>query len=225
MVIFKLHINKDMQSNLNITMKEYNIQKWLNSKVCDDSIETSYEDNNYVLNPHSDITEHMRDFYKYYSGEDDQDVTNSENIYINSINTIKEIDKDELNNEPELLFLNYYVERYTTNENKLVDYKIKRDNKWMYDNNQKQTVDKALEEKVRNVDINEIDILIFPNSNRYHANYLFKQLVDCSDEYNMNYYLGDVQEEKIKFIDVDFKNKFYEWCYENTTKKRIYNHN
>ncbi len=69
----------------------------------------------------------------------------------------------------------------------------------------------------------EKQILIPPNTNRYHTNYLFKMLVDCSDffELTTNIYNPKTREiELIPLIDTDFKDIFYEFCYNNTYKDR-----
>lgn len=60
--------------------------------------------------------------------------------------------------------------------------------------------------------------LIPPNSNRYHTNYLFKQLVDFSDDYNYSITDSTGNEVLVPFIDVNFKNAFYKFCQENTYK-------
>ena len=68
---------------------------------------------------------------------------------------------------------------------------------------------------------NNLDILIPPNTNRYHTNYLFKKLVDYSIDNNCIYShidqkTGDIY--PLDLINVNFKDAFYEFCYENTYK-------
>nr|QBK88858.1 MAG: hypothetical protein LCMiAC01_05400 [Mimivirus LCMiAC01] len=63
-------------------------------------------------------------------------------------------------------------------------------------------------------------IFIPPNSNRYHANYLFKKMIDFSErDYNYNKDGDGTMYNKIEYILVDknMKNAFYEFCYEHTT--------
>lgn len=53
------------------------------------------------------------------------------------------------------------------------------------------------------------EMLLKPNTNRFHANYLFKRLVDYCLENNLNYPTGPM-------FNVGLKNDFYKFCYENT---------
>lgn len=61
-------------------------------------------------------------------------------------------------------------------------------------------------------------VLIPPHSNRWHANHLFKQLVDyCAS----NKLLFETEEGDVEhLIDVNFKDAFYEFCYDNTSKHK-----
>ena len=68
-------------------------------------------------------------------------------------------------------------------------------------------------------DDHKLSVLIPPNSNRHHTNYLFKQLVDCSDYNNMNYVISDSKNtQDIPYIDVNIKDAFYKFCQDNTLK-------
>jgi hypothetical protein len=62
----------------------------------------------------------------------------------------------------------------------------------------------------------EIDVFIPPNTNRFHANHLFKQLVDKNLEYNMYYDLGN--DKPYPMFDVTMKDAFYRFCMNNTYK-------
>jgi hypothetical protein len=70
-------------------------------------------------------------------------------------------------------------------------------------------------------DYTDHNILIAPNTNRYHVNYLFKQLIDhCS----LNSMFVEEEDNRGKIhvlalFDKNFKDKFYEFCYNNTTNK------
>lgn len=71
--------------------------------------------------------------------------------------------------------------------------------------------------------IDSIDIYIPQHSNRYHTNYLFKQLINYSDKNELFYELPNTLDETkldlLKLIDTDMKDKFYEFCYKFTTHK------
>jgi hypothetical protein len=60
-----------------------------------------------------------------------------------------------------------------------------------------------------------IDHTLIPiNTNRYHANYLFRQLIDYAIENNMKY---TFQEKCIGFlVDKSMKDNFYKFCYNNS---------
>ncbi|AYV78819.1 MAG: hypothetical protein Edafosvirus36_9 [Edafosvirus sp.] len=66
-----------------------------------------------------------------------------------------------------------------------------------------------------------VDVLIPPGTNRFHTNYLFKKIVDCSND-RMSYYIPKIIDGKIveenneKLITSDFKEEFYKFCFENT---------
>ncbi len=73
-----------------------------------------------------------------------------------------------------------------------------------------------------------ISVYIPQHSNRYHTNYLFKQLVDYTTEHKLVYELPglDNKTQVLKLVDTDFKDLFYEFCYKHTTgntsnKKKI----
>lgn len=65
---------------------------------------------------------------------------------------------------------------------------------------------------------NEKNILIPPNTYRYHANYIFKKMIEtCEEE---GYIYEDIGPEGyMQLIDVNFKKDFYEFCYNNTCKR------
>lgn len=60
---------------------------------------------------------------------------------------------------------------------------------------------------------NGANINIPPNTNRYHANYLFQQLVE--NEGNGSYNLGN---EMVSLVTYDMKGAFYKFCEKYTTK-------
>ncbi len=66
-------------------------------------------------------------------------------------------------------------------------------------------------------------IFLYPNTNRYHANYLFRQLVDVSYDNNFNYTVynkngKNIEHNYFNLIDVTFKETFYQFCHDNTLK-------
>ena len=68
-------------------------------------------------------------------------------------------------------------------------------------------------------DNREIDILIPPNTNRYHANYLFKRMVDFTYNNDMLYEIGNPSTQSydtVPLITPSFKHAFYAFCYNNS---------
>lgn len=64
-------------------------------------------------------------------------------------------------------------------------------------------------------------ILLNPNTNRYHANYLFRQLIDNSydNEYDYNIYnMSTKSTDLMNLIDKSLKESFYKFCYDNSSK-------
>ncbi len=63
-------------------------------------------------------------------------------------------------------------------------------------------------------------IYIDPATNRYHANMLFRMMIDYAYENNFDYALHDPETRKpyLKFnlMDKELKQSFYNFCYENT---------
>ena len=83
-------------------------------------------------------------------------------------------------------------------------------------------INRAMESYRDGKNSQEINVLIPPNTNRYHTNYLFKKMIDYCD--NNDFYFGYVDESmekfiQIKLVDTDFKDAFYEFCYDHTDKK------
>ncbi len=68
-------------------------------------------------------------------------------------------------------------------------------------------------------------ILLYPNTNRYHANYLFRKLIDFAQDNDFNYYIYDKKTKEYKacdLMDKSLKDVFYKFCYDNTYRT-IYN--
>lgn len=68
-------------------------------------------------------------------------------------------------------------------------------------------------------------ILLPPNSNQSHTNYLFKRLLDESENFEYNVPLisktGKIINRSFPMIDKSFKNKFYKFCYDNSSHNRV----
>ena len=64
----------------------------------------------------------------------------------------------------------------------------------------------------------EHKFLIPPNTNRYHTNFLFKHLIDVSDNSGYNYETVDLNDKVVRlpFIDKELKQSFYKFCKDNT---------
>lgn len=64
-------------------------------------------------------------------------------------------------------------------------------------------------------------IFLYPNTNRYHANYLFRKMIDVSYDGEFNYLLHNEDSHAtslFNLMDVEFKEPFYKFCYKNTSK-------
>lgn len=63
-------------------------------------------------------------------------------------------------------------------------------------------------------------IYIDPTTNRYHANLLFRMMIDYAYENNFDYKLHDPETKspylKFNLMDKELKESFYNFCYENT---------
>lgn len=88
---------------------------------------------------------------------------------------------------------------------------------------QLEFLDKITEKYRGDNDTEGREILIPPNTNRHHVNYLFKELVDYSNANNFAYNIYNYEkdsDEIMSLIDTDFKEAFYKFCYDNTHKEK-----
>lgn len=196
------------------------IEDWLDSKIDDDNIKSIYDSDELSIKPTKKYTfESINKYNKYYT-DNDTDITSSNNMrkndidFITIINDAKKYDENHKLNESdnfcecddskELSFknndklqsLDNYVERYVSN-------------------------DVILSGKFDKEKQEEKEVLIPPSTNRYHANYLFKKLVDYA--YNNNYSYNIYDKKTGKYInmhvfDKDMKSPFYEFCFSKTSK-------
>ena len=68
-------------------------------------------------------------------------------------------------------------------------------------------------------DYKDYQILIPPQTNRFHANQLFKKMIDCSIDNKFEYKIYDENTNKyvsVPLIDTSIKNDFYKFCYKYT---------
>lgn len=216
------------------------IDRWLNKKVNDPTIGSIYENTDYNLDVYDNIL--PIDLYNSYYTEDDSDIKNNNDIYLYILNEY-EMDKYTPFNDKEkdiLDFLSMIIERYRplstfeeytsdqesesmteTNEDLDGWTTVKNKNNRKHNDNNSSKNDSKLDEQEEIIepDNREIDILIAPNTNRYHANYLFKRMVDYVYENEMFYEIGDLENETynvMALVEPSLKNSFYEFCYNNT---------
>src|SRR5690349_11629843 len=60
------------------------------------------------------------------------------------------------------------------------------------------------------------------NTNKYHAETLFRQMLDYSDANNFNYSIYNCQKEDYidcNLLDVSLRDSFYKFCYDHSTKQ------
>jgi len=184
------------------------VKIWLNSKIRDRFTSSKNEPSD-ILIPRNNKPQALDDFYKYYTGyttNTDEDVLASDKDYIN---ILKCSTPDEIQNDIFLNELNNRMEQYVNND------KSDNDNEWVTVTSVKNQPKKI----VTNSNIDEINILIPHNTNRYHTNHLFKQMVDLCHHENMiyTYYNDDTNEcTDVSLITPEFKSKFYEFCFKNS---------
>ena len=134
--------------------------------------------------------------FKYYYNDNDQDVKASDNTYLS------------------------ILKHYNKSDGDLYPIQGK------FDNNTIQYMKKRVERYINTIEpINSKEILIPPNTYRYHVNYLFKKLIDCV-EHKKNIgictysYNDDRKKKAIKFklMDKNMKDAFYKFCYDNSNR-------
>jgi len=130
--------------------------------------------------------------------------------------------KEEINKNSIPHYQSQYAKsNYYTND----DTDLKSNNELMFDiinNTKRNKLDKYLLPLSQYMD----HILLYPNTNRYHANYLFRKLIDTTknNNYIYNNEYNEYNEEtnnykSINLIDISLKKAFYKFCYDNTIKK------
>jgi hypothetical protein len=62
-------------------------------------------------------------------------------------------------------------------------------------------------------------VLIRPNTNRYHANLLFRKLIDQAFDNDYDYDIYNVNANEhlnVNLMDISLKKSFYKFCYDNS---------
>jgi len=200
-------------------------EQWLNQKVDDYTISSEYENSKYNLDVILRKYEPTSSFSYYYE-DNDIDIRNNNDYHLNLLDEYKKDDFDPLDDDEldRLEFLDQIAERYKPKSFfRMMGYNGFDDANW-------ETVDsKSSKGYITNNKPEEIDeeitILIPPNTNRYHANYLFKRMVQYSINNNMYYDVEDPYKDVYRtelLVEPDIKEAFYKFCYHNTHKnKRI----
>lgn len=209
-----------------------NIDRWLNKKVNDPTIGSIYDDTDYALDIQPNIIPIT--LYNTYYIEDDSDIRNNTDIYLYILDQYEKgeyipIDDNELDR---IEFLSATMERYRPISffDNSDDAEIESDHEPKVDQNEWKTVKKKTNDKPissesepdipnEKPDNREIDVLIPPNTNRYHANYLFKRMVDYAYENDMIYEIGDLETQSYistPLVTPSLKHAFYSFCYKNS---------
>jgi len=104
----------------------------------------------------------------------------------------------------------------------LENLEFMRENGTFYDNEELEYLDTLIERYIDENGVIKKRVFIAPNTNRYHANYLFKQIIDNCINNNLVYDFSDEDGnvESLLLFDVNMKDKFYKFCYDNTTKSK-----
>jgi hypothetical protein len=136
-------------------------------------------------------------FYRYYNEKNDEDFVKDNVFYLNLISYLNENDQDYLKSDRVLSILDNNIEKYKKN----------------------LIIEKTSNEKYNNFP-EEKQVLIYPGTNRYYVNNLFKKIIDYID---INKFYFEIMDEAgntnfYKIMDVDFKNIFYEFCYDFTSQ-------
>jgi hypothetical protein len=125
---------------------------------------------------------------------------------------------------------NYTLKPYTSHYDFNTYYKdndmdINASNKKLYDcitNSSKNDLEDN--DFIYNLSLYIDHLLINPNTNRNHANTLFRQLIDYSFDNNFDYNLFNYNSneyELINLMDVSMKKSFYKFCYDYSFKNNI----
>lgn len=145
-------------------------------------------------------------------------------VYKNSSNSIsvwldEKVNDSSIPNKYEIT--QYTLDSYKTEFNDINKYYTKDD-----DDFESNSLDYLLLTKDKSL-LNHVDtyeegnILIAPNTNRYHCNQLFKKMIDYSIKNKLEYKIKK-SNDYLELIGPEFKENFYKFCYENSYIKRKY---
>lgn len=170
------------------------VERWLDSKVNDRYVESIDEETPGFPPRYYYRNRTMEEFFYYYTGLDDTDIKASERFM------------SWLEPTP---YLNSLLEIYKKEEDEM-------DDEWKSANKEKESQKNRFKHLP-----DQIIILIPPHTNRYHANYLFKQLIDYGIKNNLFYGVTNLktgERSTVPLIHPKFKRDFYRFCYLNTKK-------
>ncbi len=134
--------------------------------------------------------------------------------WLNSKVNDKSVSKHGFDDNTQVQYYSHYAEDVYYNDN---DTDLRHDDKSYKGiistmTNQELTDDPVLGKIAKYVD----HLLLYPNTNRYHANSLFRQLIDFSYDNKFEYDLYDPETgtiEGVNLMDKSQKRSFYEFCY------------
>ena len=175
---------------------------WLNSKVDDKYVENIYDMSG--IHKWNNRIHNIYNFTKYYQMNDIDMKLNNRKL-IGSVNHMRKKFPDKFKSDLNLVTLDRIIEKY----------REKKETEW-------KVVKKSDKLKANYSNIpKKVDILIPQGTNRYHTNYLFKQMMDCNSGYKMRYNIpnldnNDSKYNTVELITPDFKEEFYKFCFNYT---------
>lgn len=112
---------------------------------------------------------------------------------------------------PETLYGKYYAQKGIDIDIKNTDPNLSKIIKYDCDNFNNNSLELVTEL------YGDKSVLLPPNSNQYHANYLFKQLIDHTYDITFDVPMiaknGVVIKKKLPMFGPEFKNSFYNFCH------------
>ncbi len=195
-----------------IDYPESYVNKWLRSKT--DKELPLYDT---VLPPkygkHMDISM----FPRYYADPSkDQDMVNRDSSYDDlTLNTLDH--SPSYPNDESFLHIYSYMDKFRSGV-----LKEEAADQWQTVTSKKGGNNTKVQYSTSTPSCDTINVLIPGNSNRFHANYLMKSMIDCADYHNMKYEILDSSsnnEVQLSLLDPTFKDEFYKFCFDNTYKQ------
>ena len=177
-----------------------NIKSWLDSQI--PYTETKYSEDGSCLQFEQD--RNIIDFKDYYN-KNDQDIKASDKNYLSVLKHYNGEKSELCANKNKFLF-------FGQKASLLLE---------PYDNDTLQYMKKRVERYNTNKPEHSKEILIPPNTYRYHANYLFKRIIDYVEHNGCMYEYDDSRKKKVikfKLVDKVMKDAFYKFCYNNTNR-------